>query len=346
MTGHTGFKGSWLSSWLSSMGARVTGYSLEPETEPSLYKVASVGEMVESVIADIRDTGKLCSALSSVQPEIVIHMAAQSLVRRSYREPYVTYSTNVLGTVNMFEAVRKTASVKVALVVTSDKCYENTERERGYTETDPMGGKDPYSASKGCQELVTASYRSSFFPPEKYEDHGVSVASARAGNVIGGGDWSEDRLIPDMIRAFAAGDAAFIRNPAAVRPWQHALEPLGGYMTLIQRMLDDPLAFNEGWNFGPVDDEDAKPVSQVADMVSRFWGEGAHWRSSGGDSTGEAKLLKLDCSKTRDRLGWTSRLSLDTALKWTVQWHKAYIKGENPLRVMNEQIEKYQELDR
>jgi len=328
------------------MGAKVTGYSLEPETEPSLYKVACVGEMVESVIADIRDVDRLCAALLSARPEIVIHMAAQSLVRRSYRDPSGTYSTNILGVVNMFEAVRKVPGVKVALVVTSDKCYENTEREKGYVETDPMGGKDPYSASKGCQELVTASYRSSFFSPGKYEDHGVSVASARAGNVIGGGDWSEDRLIPDMIRALGAGDTAPIRNPAAVRPWQHVLEPLDGYLTLVQQMVADPVSYNEGWNFGPGDDSDTKPVSWVADTVCNLWGHGARWRPSGGESLREAKLLTLDCAKASKRLGWRARLSLDTALEWTVQWHKAYIKGENPLRVMNEQMGKYQELGR
>ena len=341
ITGHTGFKGSWLSLWLQSMGAEVVGYALAPPTNPNLFDVARVGLGMTSVIGDIRDLESLRSVFSTHLPEVVIHMAAQPLVRYSYLEPVETYATNVMGTVNLLEAVRSTKSVKAVVNVTSDKCYENHEWVWGYRENEAMGGHDPYSSSKGCAELLTAAYRSSYFHPEKYKEHGVAIGSGRAGNVIGGGDWARDRLIPDTIRAIVQGKPVGIRNPHSVRPWQHVLEPLSGYLLLAQRLHEDGPAFAEGWNFGPNDD-DSKPVQWIVDGLTRAWGEGASWKLDGGDHPHEAHYLKLDCSKAKTRLPWQPRWSLATAIDQICVWHKAHIAAADMQAVCLHQIKQYE----
>lgn len=340
LTGHTGFKGSWISLWLQSMGARVVGYALAPPTKPSLFEVADVGKHMISIIADIRDLGRLKEAFIEHQPEIVIHMAAQPLVRYSYIEPVETYSTNVMGVVNLFEAVRSTKSVKAVVNVTTDKCYENREWAWGYRENEAMGGYDPYSSSKGCAELVTAAYRNSYFHPDKFLEHGVAIASARAGNVIGGGDWAEDRLIPDIMRAISASQPVNIRNPHAIRPWQHVLEPLSGYLLLAQKLYEEGAGFAEGWNFGP-NEEDAKPVQWIVENLTAAWGEGATWMLDGGEHPHEAHYLKLDCSKAKARLDWHPRWRLGRALTAIADWHRAY-RDEQDMRALTlQQIAKY-----
>ena len=341
LTGHTGFKGSWLSLWLQSMGANVIGYALAPPTSPSLFNVARVEQGMTSIIGDIRDLAHLRTVFAEYQPEIVIHMAAQALVRYSYVEPVETYSTNVMGTVNLLEAMRGASSVKAVVNVTSDKCYENREWTWGYRENEAMGGFDPYSNSKGCAELVTAAYRNSFFHPEKYQTHGVASASGRAGNVIGGGDWAEDRLIPDMMRAITQGQPIYIRNPDSIRPWQHVLEPLSGYLSLAQKLYEEGPSFAEGWNFGPNDD-DAKPVKWIIDKLTNTWGEGANWQLDGGDHPHEAHYLKLDCSKAKARLHWQPRWKLATAIDNICTWHKAYLAGSDMHTMCHHQIQQYQ----
>ena len=340
MTGHTGFKGSWLSLWLQSMDATVVGYSLAPPTNPSLFEVAEVGKGMTSIIGDIRDLEKLRAVFAEHKPEIVIHMAAQPLVRYSYIEPVETYSTNVMGTVNLLEAVRSTGSVKAVVNVTSDKCYENREWVWGYRENEAMGGYDPYSSSKGCAELVAAAYRNSFFHPENYQQHGVAIASARAGNVIGGGDWAGDRLIPDILRAITEGRPVNIRNPHAIRPWQHVLEPLSGYLQLAQKLYEEGVSYAEGWNFGP-NDEDAKPVQWIVEKLTESWGEGASWVLDGGDHPHEAHYLKLDCSKAKARLDWHPRWHLDETLGKIVDWHRAHRDGKDMRAFSLSQIKLY-----
>lgn len=327
LTGHTGFKGSWLSLWLQMLGAEVVGYSLPPPTEPSMFQTADVAQGMRSVTGDVRDLKALEASVREHRPEILIHMAAQSLVRHSYKDPVETYSTNVMGTVNVLEAVRGSGTVRAAVVVTSDKCYENREWVWGYRENEPMGGHDPYSSSKGSAELVTAAYLRSFFPPEKHPVHGVALASVRAGNVIGGGDWAEDRLVPDIIRAFMEDRAVPIRNPGAVRPWQYVLEPLGGYLLLVERLWEDGPRFAGPWNFGPNDD-DARPVSFVVETMREIWGSGS-WRVDGEPHPHEAHYLKLDCSKAKSLLGWTPRLTLPLALRLTAEWYRAYRDNED-----------------
>jgi CDP-glucose 4,6-dehydratase len=322
LTGHTGFKGSWLSLWLQSLGAELTGFALQPPTQPSLFQRAGVERGMRSIIADVRDLPAFRCAMHEAQPEIVIHMAAQPLVRYSYQNPVETYSTNVMGTVHLLEAVRTVATVKAVVIVTSDKCYENREWVWGYREDDPMGGSDPYSSSKGCAELVTSAYRTSYFSPEKYGQHGVALASCRAGNVIGGGDWAADRLIPDVLRAVESGHAVQIRNPAAIRPWQHVLEPLYGYLLLANKLFVEGPGYAQGWNFGP-SDEDAKSVQWVVENLVRRWGEGASWRVDPDLHPREANYLKLDSSKARSALGWRPRWNLAEALQLVVDWHKA-----------------------
>jgi CDP-glucose 4,6-dehydratase len=323
VTGHTGFKGSWLSIWLHSLGADVTGYALEPPTDPSLFDLAGVGGLLTSVIADVRDAGRLQTEMAKAAPEIVIHMAAQPLVRDSYKIPVETYAINVMGTVHLLEAVRQTASVRAVVNVTTDKVYENREWVWGYRENEPFGGYDPYSNSKGCSELVTAAYRSSYFNPQEYSGHGVAVASARAGNVIGGGDWATDRLIPDVIRAMLSGEPVQIRNPHAIRPWQHVLEPLSGYLLLARRLYEEGAVFAQGWNFGPRED-DARPVEWLVQRLCTEWGEGARYLVDEGEHPHEAHYLKLDCSKVRIELGWQPRWSLETALKNIMDWTRVY----------------------
>ncbi len=341
LTGHTGFKGSWLSLWLQSMGAEVIGYALTPSTNPSLFEVAKVGQGMTSIIGDIRDLPHLQKVFAEHQPEIVIHMAAQPLVRYSYIEPVETYSTNVMGTVNLLEAVRQTKNVKAVVNVTTDKCYENREWVWGYRESEAMGGYDPYSSSKGCSELVTAAYRNSYFHTEKYLMHGVALASGRAGNVIGGGDWAEDRLIPDMIRAITNGQSVSIRNPHSIRPWQHVLEPLSGYLLLAQKLYEEGPSFAEAWNFGPNED-DAKPVHWILDNLTKTWGEGASWKIDGADHPHEAHYLKLDCSKAKSRLHWKARWSLAKAIDQICVWHKAHQAGADMQAVCLDQVKEYE----
>ena len=322
------------------MGAQVTGFALAPPTNPSLFEVARVADGMQSIIGDVRDLAALQKAMSDAKPDIVIHMAAQALVRYSYLAPVETYSTNVMGSVHLLEAVRGTPSVKAVVNVTSDKCYENREWIWGYREEEPMGGFDPYSNSKGCAELISAAYRNSFFPAASYTKHGVALATGRAGNVIGGGDWAEDRLIPDVMRAIAQGQPVNIRNPDSIRPWQHVLEPLSGYLLLAQGLYEQGPALAEGWNFGPSDD-DAKPVSWILEQLIESWGDGASWSLDGGEHPHEAHYLKLDCSKAKSRLGWQPRWHLNDALDKIVDWQKHYLQGADMKAVTLSQIDVY-----
>jgi CDP-glucose 4,6-dehydratase len=346
LTGHTGFKGSWLSLWLQQLGAHVSGFALAPG-QPSLFTVADVATGMHSQLGDIRDGAALTRAVQQARPDIVIHMAAQALVRYSYAHPVETYSTNVMGLVNLFEAVRATPGVKAVVNVTSDKCYENREWPWGYRENEAMGGYDPYSNSKGCAELITSAYRNSYFNAERYAEHGVALGSGRAGNVIGGGDWAEDRLIPDMVRAIARRQPVLIRSPHAIRPWQHVLEPLSGYLTLAERLYLDGPAYAEGYNFGP-HDTDARPVEWIIERLCQSWGAGASWELDGAPQPHEATYLKLDCSKARSRLHWQPRWNLGHTIDKIVEWHRAY--AANPdgaaMRALTlAQIEQYQHTD-
>ena len=323
ITGHTGFKGSWLSLWLQQMGAEVKGFSLTPPTTPSLFAEANVAQQMQSEIGDIRDFSKLSESIRTFNPDVLLHLAAQPLVRLSYKEPIETYSTNVMGTVNVLEASRYASHLKAIVVITTDKCYENREWEWGYRENEPMGGHDPYSNSKGCAELVVSAYRRSFF----HTNDTAAVASARAGNVIGGGDWAEDRLIPDILRAFEKQQPVIIRNPLSTRPWQHVLEPLSGYLVLAQQLYNQGNIFAEGWNFGPKDD-DCQPVQWILDKMVYFWGEGAHYQIDNSEQPHEANFLKLDCSKAASRLKWHSQWRLEQTLEQIIQWHRAWLQGE------------------
>jgi CDP-glucose 4,6-dehydratase len=323
ITGHTGFKGSWLSLWLQELGAHVTGYALQPPSHPSLFELVQVAKGMTSIVGDIRDGIQLTNAMQQAKPDIVIHLAAQPLVRRSYADPVETYSTNVTGTVHLLEGVRQTPSVRAVVNVTTDKCYENKEWVWGYRESEPMGGLDPYSSSKGCAELVTAAYRNSYFNKERYGEHQVALATARAGNVIGGGDWANDRLIPDVLRAIESAQSVKIRNPQATRPWQHVLEPLSGYLVLAEKLFTEGSAFAEAFNFGPAE-EDAKPVQWIVEQLTQGWGHGASWHLDGGTHPHEAHYLKLDCSKARAMLGWQPHWSLTQALQAIIIWHKVY----------------------
>lgn len=336
LTGHTGFKGGWLSLWLQAMGSEVHGYALSPPTEPNLFAVAEVEKgMASSEIADIRDVEKLARAMQAARPEIVFHLAAQPLVRYSYDHPAETYAVNVMGTVHLLEAVRATPGVKAVVNVTTDKCYENREWVWGYRENEPMGGFDPYSSSKGCAELVTAAYRRSFL-----ESAGVALASARAGNVIGGGDWAADRLIPDFLRAMDASQTLKIRSPQSTRPWQHVLEPLSGYLMLAERLYVDGAAFAEAWNFGPVD-EDARPVQWIVERLAGMRKD-VKWQCDEILHPHEAHFLKLDSSKSRTRLNWQPRWRLQTALQKTLEWHEAWRKAEDLRSFTLAQITNYQ----
>jgi CDP-glucose 4,6-dehydratase len=338
LTGHTGFKGGWLSLWLASMGAKVIGFALSPNTTPNLFDVLAIESLIErSYIADIRDLGGLQAAMSEAKPDVVIHMAAQPLVRYSYAHPVETYATNVMGTVNILESIRSNNSVRATVIVTTDKCYENKEWVWGYRESEPMGGYDPYSNSKGCAELVTSAYRQSYFSSPSSINN---VASARAGNVIGGGDWSEDRLIPDVIKAFEARKPLMIRNPLATRPWQHVLEPLSGYLILAQALYEQGSAFASAWNFGPREG-DNRAVQEVVELLISGWGDAARWEKEGLEQPHEANLLKLDCSKARAQLGWVPKWDLETATKKIVQWQKAYQAKESMQEVSLSQINQY-----
>lgn len=340
ITGHTGFKGSWLCILLNKLGADVYGYALDPPTNPSLYIEANIDEFVTSYIGDIRNLDYLKEVMNKVQPEIVIHMAAQPLVRESYNIPVETYAVNVMGTVHLLEACRNASNVKAIVNVTTDKCYENQEWYWGYRETEPMGGYDPYSNSKGCSELVTSSYRNSYFNSKDYSKHGVAIATARAGNVIGGGDWAEDRLIPDFIRAISKGEEVKIRSPFAIRPWQHVLEPLTGYLKLAAKLYTEGAEYAEAWNFGP-DDRDAQNVEWITSTICKLWGEGASFSIDTNPQPHEANYLKLDCSKAKAELGWYPKWDIHTALQSIVEWNKTFLKGENIRKVSEEQINTY-----
>jgi CDP-glucose 4,6-dehydratase len=336
VTGHTGFKGGWLSLWLQRMRADVHGIALAPPTSTNLFTEAAVGAGMTSTIGDIRDYEAVRVAMKTCQPEIVFHLAAQPLVRMSYSEPVATYATNVMGTVHVLEAVREVGSVRSVVNVTTDKCYENKEWAWGYREDDALGGYDPYSNSKACSELVTSAYRRSFFQASS-----VWVASARAGNVIGGGDWAADRLVPDILRALEARVPVVIRNPDAVRPWQHVLEPLSGYLALAERLCGDSASrYSEAWNFGPRED-DARPVQWIVEQLTKSWDRGATWDVDGGPHLHEAHYLKLDISKARAGLNWAPRWSLQKALQMVTAWHSAWLGHEDMNRVCQNQIAEY-----
>lgn len=342
VTGHTGFKGAWLCVWLSDMGAEVTGYALPPEGE-GVFQDCGVEELVRSRIGDLADLDALKRTFAESHPEVVFHLAAQALVRRSYREPLATLSTNVLGTAHVLEAARGTDGVRSVVVVTTDKCYENREWVWGYRECDPLGGRDPYSASKAAAEIITAAYRDSFFPSSRHHEHQNAIATARAGNVIGGGDWAEDRLVPDILRALLAGRPIPVRNPLAVRPWQHVLEPLAGYLELARRLYLDGASFASAWNFGPPMDS-ARPVSWIVDYMLSRWEGNEGWVSSDGGSLHEAHYLRLDCSKAIAELDWHPVLSLEAALDLVIEWHQARRRNQTMYDFTVNQIREYARL--
>lgn len=336
LTGHTGFKGAWAALVLRRLGAEVTGFAL-PADDHDLFVTAKVASALRRhEVGDIRDLASLSASVAAAEPEIVLHMAAQSLVRLSYDEPVLTYATNVMGTVHLLEAVRKVPSVRATIIVTSDKCYDNPGLARGFREDDRLGGHDPYSNSKGCAELVTDSYRSSFFPAGG-QSH---VASVRAGNVVGGGDWARDRLVPDAIRAFSANSVLRIRNPDAIRPWQHVLDPISGYLRLAQSLVDDGAAYAEAWNFGPAGDSEV-PVSAVVTQLARLWGNAATWEVDGDRHAHEAAYLKLDCSKAASRLDWHPAVDLGRTLQLTADWYRSALSKADMHAVTMAQIEDF-----
>ena len=336
ITGHTGFKGGWLSIWLNQLGANVTGYALEPIKEDSFFYQASVNDFLfNSVYGDIRDLKTFKKTIQLSEPSILIHLAAQPLVIDSYNDPLNTYSTNIIGTVNMFEAAREVSSLDAIVNVTTDKCYENNGTLIGYKETDPMGGHDPYSSSKACSELISSSYRKSFF-----NESSVGLATARAGNVIGGGDWAKNRIIPDAMRAFKNNKKLLVRNPNSIRPWQHVLEPLSGYLMLCQKLVSRPNSYSKPWNFGP-NEENAKPVSFIVDTISSAWGSDVGWEKDGYIHPHEANYLKLDCTRAKKNLRWEPIWSLEKSLVETVNWYKAFYNGEEIKSFTLDQIQKY-----
>ncbi len=342
LSGHTGFKGSWLCLWLHALGSRVTGYALPPPTSPSLFELARIGQLVHSRIGDVRDEGELRRALQESNAEIVFHLAAQPIVRDSYKNPVETYSVNVMGTVHLLEAVRFCPGIKAVVNITTDKCYENREWVWGYRENEPLGGYDPYSNSKACSEMVTASYRDSFFNPRDFQRHGLALATARSGNVIGGGDWAVDRLVPDCIRSLLRGERIRIRNPQAIRPWQHVLEPLNGYLILAQKLYEEGPEYGEAWNFGP-EDGDARPVEWIVRRICDRWGQGAAFEVDPGDHPHEAHYLKLDFSKAKARLNWRPRWNLAEAIDRVLEWVGAYRQGENLRETCWKQLREYEE---
>ncbi|WP_372715014.1 CDP-glucose 4,6-dehydratase [Ilyobacter sp.] len=341
VTGHTGFKGSWISIWLLELGARVIGYALDPYTEKDNFVLAGLQEKITDIRGDIRDKEKLASVFEKYNPDMVFHLAAQPLVRLSYEIPVETYEVNVMGTINILQCIRETAQTKIGIMVTTDKCYENKEQIWGYREDDPFGGYDPYSSSKGACEIAISSWRRSFFNPANYSSHGKSIASVRAGNVIGGGDWTADRIIPDCIKAIEKDESIEIRNPESVRPWEHVLEPLSGYLLLGQKMWQNPIGFSEGWNFGPNLDSIVN-VYSVADKLIKLYGKGSIEDISDPKELHEANLLVLDISKSRFRLGWKPRLSIDEALQMTVDWYKNY-KDKDVYHLCVDQIKQFTE---
>jgi len=334
LTGHTGFKGSWLALWLRSLGVEVKGYSLNPPTEPSLFKEAKIDSIVDSQINDIRDLTALKKSIVDFDPDILIHMAAQPLVRYSYDAPVETYETNVIGTVNILESARFCKNLKAIVNITTDKCYENDGRFEGYKEDDPMGGYDPYSSSKGCAELIASAYRRSFL-----QDQGVGLASVRAGNVIGGGDWADDRLIPDILRSFEKNKSVIIRNPKATRPWQHVLEPLSGYLILAEKLYKNQKEYAEGWNFGP-NEKGAKPVEWILDKMTNKWPDSS-WELDQNPNPHESDFLKLDISKAKSKLGWKTVWELSYALEKIIDWHKMWLDKEDMQAACLAEIEEY-----
>jgi CDP-glucose 4,6-dehydratase len=346
LTGHTGFKGGWLALWLTKLGANVRGYALDPSTTPNLFTVANIASALEDIRGDLRNQADLEHAITEFAPEVVFHLAAQPLVRASYDDPIGTYETNVIGTARLLDCIRRTPSVRAIVAVTTDKCYENKEWIWPYRETDPLGGYDPYSSSKACAEIVTAAFRQSYFPLDKLakpNGHLVAIATARAGNVIGGGDWSVDRLLPDLVRGFLSGDPVLIRRPRAIRPWQHVLEPLHGYLLLAERLLTHDPHYATAYNFGPLED-DAKPVAWIADRMTHFWGNGASWTLNDDPGPHEAGYLKLDASRARNDLGWTPKLRLETALEFLVQWYRAWQEQADMHAFTLGQIDRYESL--
>jgi CDP-glucose 4,6-dehydratase len=343
LTGHTGFKGSWLSLWLQKTGADVIGFSKSIPTKPSIFDSAYVKDGMTSIMGDIRNFNRIEGVIKEFKPKIIIHMAAQSLVHTSYKNPTETYSTNIMGTVNLLEAIRITDTSRVVVNVTSDKCYQNKELKRGYHEEDSMGGYDPYSSSKGCAELITSSFRDSFFNSKDYHKHKVAVASVRAGNVIGGGDWSDNRLIPDIIRSITDDVPLKIRNLHATRPWQFVLEPLNGYLILAENLWKYGPKYAGGWNFGP-DYKDIKSVSYIIDKFIQLWGGKINFKPSKKIQPHETNYLKLDCTKAKTMLRWKTKMNLDLALEYTVEWYKKYIQKENLREFSEQQIENFDRL--
>jgi CDP-glucose 4,6-dehydratase len=343
LTGHTGFKGGWLALWLAGRGARIRGYALDPDTTPNLFTAASVGSVLDDIRGDIRDRAKLETAMTEFAPDVVFHLAAQPLVRRSYTDPLGTFATNVMGTAHVLESVRKTPSVRAVVSVTTDKCYQNQEGDSPYRETDPLGGHDPYSSSKACAEIVSAAYRSSYFPVDRIYEHQVALATARAGNVIGGGDWSEDRLIPDLIRGFRAKQPVLIRKPNAIRPWQHVLDPLWGYILLAEALLARDPRFASAFNFGP-GNADSWPAERIAMRLAELWGDGAAWTHDSEPGVHENQTLRLDASKARTELGWQPRLNIETALEWTANWYRSWGQGADMRQETLKQIAEFEEL--
>ena len=340
LTGHTGFKGSWLSLWLQKLGSELIGFSNSVPTKPSLFESANVQNGMTSIMGDVCDLNHIKQVVKEYRPEIVFHMAAQSLVQKSYINPVETYATNVMGTVNLFEAIRNVGNARVIVNITSDKCYENKGEIHAYKETDTMGGYDPYSSSKGCAELVTSSFRNSFFNAAEYEKHGVALASVRAGNVIGGGDWASDRLVPDVIRSIFESRTVKIRNPDSVRPWQYVMDPLNGYLMLAEKLWKNGPQYMDGWNFGP-NQENVKSVSWVIEKISQLYGEDSDWQLTDENYRHEATYLALDCSKAKEKLGWYPKMDLEVALNWTIEWYRQYKQNSNMRHFTEKQIENF-----
>ena len=343
LTGHTGFKGSWLSIWLKKLGVELIGFSKDIPTEPSLFELAKVSENMISVMGDIRNLSVIQKVIQEHQPDIIIHMAAQPLVRKSYENPLETFSTNIMGTVNLLESIKITEKTRVIINVTSDKCYKNNGTNEKFSEDSPMGGYDPYSSSKACSELVTASYRDSFFNPKEYAKHGVSLATCRAGNVIGGGDWSKDRLIPDIMRGILNNEIIKIRNPNAIRPWQHVLDPLNGYLILAEKMWSAGNEFSEAWNFGPTEDGE-KSVKWITEKITEQWSSNIKWDIDNDINPHEENSLRLNCMKANSRLSWRSKLKLEQGLDWVLEWYKQYKENNDMKKITEQQIEEFQKL--
>lgn len=340
VTGHTGFKGGWLCLWLHRMGAHVTGYALQPPTQPNLFDLARIRQVVDSRIGDVRDLEGVTSTLVDSKAQVVFHLAAQPLVLKGYSDPVGTFETNLMGTVNLLQAVRSAPDVRAFVNITTDKCYKNGDSGIPFRESDVLGGSEPYGTSKACSELATEAFTRSFFDPGRYSDHGVGIATARAGNVIGGGDWGENRLLPDIVRSFESRRPVMIRWPNATRPWQHVLEPLGAYMRLAQKLTEDGAVYNGAWNFGPAL-ESEKPVSWVVDRCAALWGSSARWECGGSNHPPEARTLQLDCGKARTVLGWVPRISLDAALEMTISWYRGVANGADARHLCEAQIAAY-----